>query len=77
MASQKFVGGTQNLWVWKTCEYMYSKFEFCGYSNLWVFKICGCSKFIYTQNLRDLRLVGTQKIVGTQFSWYSYSKNYY
>ena len=42
-----------NLWVFEICGYIYSNFEFCGYSHLWVFKICVCSKFIYTQNLRD------------------------
>ena len=60
MATQNFVGGTKNVGIQKLWEHVL-KIEFRGYSYLWVFKICGCSKFIYTQNLRDLRLVGTQK----------------
>ena len=58
---------------------MYSKFECCGYLNLWVFKICECSKFIYTQTLRDLTLSVLKKLwisksgalsfVGTQNLW--------
>ena len=60
----KFCGGTQNLWVFKNCGYMYSKFEFRGYSILWVFKICGCSKFNYTQILRDLKKMWVLNLVG-------------
>ena len=59
----KFVGTcTQNLNFVGT--------QICGYSNLWVLKI-----YLYS-NFAGLRFVGTPKIVGTQFFWYSYSKNY-
>ena len=56
------------MWVLNFFGYMYSKFEFCGYSNLWVFIICGCSKIIYTHNtyLAGIRFVGTQNNC-----WYS------
>ena len=62
------------MWVFESCGYMFSKFEFCGYLNLWVFKICGCSRFIYTQNLKDydlwvLKKSWVLKFVGILYSF--------
>ena len=66
------------MWVFKNCGYMYSKFEFCGYSNLWVFKIYLYSKFAglkvgwYSKKKKkkmwvlNLVAIHTQKIIGTQ-----------
>ena len=75
----KFCGGTQNLWVFKNCGYMYSKFvswvlKFVGIQNLWVLKIYLYSKFAglkvggYSKKLWVLKLVGihTPKIIDTQ-----------
>ena len=49
-----------NLWVFESCGYMFSKFEFCGYlnvgiQNMWVLKI-----YLYSQ-FAGLRFMGTQK----------------
>ena len=52
---------------------MFSKFEFCGYLNVWVFKILWLLKIYLYSKFAGLRFVGTQKIVGTQICWYSYS----
>ena len=75
MAPKKICVGIQNFKFacTKICGYLKvvgtcsQNLDFVGLQNLLVLKIYLYSKFV------RLRFVGTQKIVGTQICWYSYS----
>ena len=60
----------------KKCDFLKLwELKMYGYLKLWVLKFVGIQN-LWVLMTHRLRFVGTPKIVGTQFFWYSYSKNY-